>query len=131
MMSFERPVLESAGPDRWSLAGWVRTSGPIMPSGGSLKLIRRKDFFSPKIRTAMVTKAVLPLVEITTPDATVTLSEVTITNIGASVGQAGKPRHGTSQTGSEYLEVDLTFRKIAVNGKRGGKGFKDDWSAGG
>jgi type VI protein secretion system component Hcp len=130
MMSFERAVLQGVSPDRWSLAGWVRTSAPIMPSGGSLKLIRRNDFFSPRIRAAMVTKTTLPLLEITTPDASVTLSDVTITNIEAS-GDPEKARHGTNQPGNEYVKISLTFRKIAVTGKIGGKGFKDDWSAGG
>lgn len=126
-MLVNNPMGESIGAVRWCLAGSVTTPAPLTMMGHSVKLIRCFDGLSPRIRLAMNAKSTVPVVEITTPDAKLTLAGARIVKI-VPVPRKGRP-HGHSHF--ELEEIELTFASITHSGKGGKKGMSDNWSSGG
>ena len=122
------PIVESIGSDRWRLVGSVMTAAHFTMMGRSLKLIRRFDGLSPRIRFAMNVKSTLPVVEINASEGRFTLAGARIVNIIPVSHQA--PKHGTHPA-YELEEIDFTFASITHSGKGGKKGMADNWSSGG
>ncbi len=138
-------IIESFTPARACLLGSVMTSGPFgqplsplivaqLQASRSLKLVRRLDLVSSQIRFAMLKKSILPKIEISAPNANITLVNAQIVNIEPYQPPV-KPKH-THPKGSGANAgtlVSITFNKIDITWtKHHHKApFQDDWSAGG
>lgn len=121
--------VESVSGDRWSLAGSITMPAQVPPTGGSLKLTRRNDFLSLRIRKAMVEGSILPAVYLTTPDGDAKLVNARVVSV-TPAGLNDTPAH-ESKGPREYTVVSFTFRQIVWTKKVSKKGLSDDWSAGG
>jgi hypothetical protein len=147
-VSIGNQIYEHAWSDRWCLAGSVTTSALFMAAGHSLKLIRDIDALTPMIRSAMNAKSSIPVVEINTPNGTLTLTNAKVVNLappaapgseqgggsqrvwGPSSFRVGSPPPKHKKNKFEELEIKFTFQKISIT-RKSGKGLTDDWSSGG
>jgi hypothetical protein len=129
MMLPDSFAVESAWGDRWSLVGSVTMRAQVLPTGGSLRLTRRNDFLSLRIRKAMIEGSVLPAVHLTTPGGDVKLVNARVMSV-THAGVNDRPQHENAGSG-EFLVVSFTFQKIVWINKGGKKDWTDDWSAGG
>ena len=99
----------------------------------SLKISRRFDALSARIRFAMNLKSIVPVVEINTPSGKVTLVNAKILGIALPVPRA-RPKRGAGTKGldtHELEEIEFTFQTITHTGKVGHKADLDNWAIGG
>lgn len=90
------PMGERISPERWRLAGKLKTDGPLTPASRSLKLVRRADRLSPQIRSAMNAGSTVPVLEIDAPRGKVILRSVKVVNVVAAPPNSPQRPYGPS-----------------------------------
>jgi hypothetical protein len=135
------PIIEGFTPARACLVGSVMTSGPLgqplsqtsfsqLQASRSLKLVHGFGLVSSQIRSAMLQKTILPKVEITTPNAKVTLVNAQVVNIDPYRPPA-EPKHHHPKGGvaNEGTLVSFSFQKIDITWIKHSKANVDSWNA--
>lgn len=90
------PMGESIRPERWRLAGTLKTDGPLTPASRSLKLVRRVNHLSPQIKSAMNSGSTVPVLEIDAPRGKVILRNVKIVNVAPAPPNSPQRPHAPS-----------------------------------
>jgi hypothetical protein len=122
-------MIEIIAPAKWSLVGSVTTPAHLLRTSNSLQIVHRFGVVSSGIRSAMLAKSILPIVEINTPNAKVILVNATIVNIAHYVPPAkSKGSHVEGGDTNELEEFQITFQKITVENLGAGTSAADNWT---